>query len=77
MKTLADFDRELEQLGKQHQEIWGRIMQTRMQRNQALTQYARANARSESAPAVQLSRWNDAGFVNDKNKEFDELEAIR
>ena len=64
MKTIQDYDRELEVLGRQHAEVWGRIQQVRAERNLALVQYARANARSEPAPAVQLAQWNDHGHRN-------------
>ncbi len=73
-KTIADFDRELETLGRQHAELWGRIMQTRAQRNRALTEYAKANAQSEPAHTVQLATWNDSGHVN---RNFDMEEILR
>ncbi len=64
MKTIQDYDRELEALGKQHAEIWGRIQQLRAERNLALVQYARASVQSATAPAVQYSTWNDHGHRN-------------
>jgi hypothetical protein len=63
MKSLADYDAELETLGKQHAELWGRIMQTRAQRNLALTQYARAN-RDEPTMTYKPATWNVNGHVN-------------
>lgn len=73
MKTIQDYDNELEELGKQHAATWGAIQQLRAERNFALQQHARQNARSEPAHAVQLSRSNDHGFNNDKNVEYQEI----
>ena len=74
MKTLADFDHELETLNKQHQQLWGRIQQLQMQRNFELMRLARETARTEPATSYQPAQWNDHGHRNDN---FDLEEMIR
>jgi hypothetical protein len=73
MKTLQQMDAELERLSKLHQRVWGEICQLQAERNIALQQLARQNARNEPLPAVQYSTWNDAVFRNDKTAEFEEI----
>ena len=74
MKSITDYDLELAQLAERHQRIWGEICQLQAERNLALTQYARANAQSATAPCVQMARWNDCGHVN---RGFDVGEMLR
>jgi hypothetical protein len=79
MRTIADFDRELEILGRQHAQIWGQIQQLQMQRNFELVRLARETARNEPHVTYAPARWNDHGF--NANAEIpdlpDELEAVR
>jgi hypothetical protein len=65
MKTLADFDRELEMLNKQHQHLWGQIQQLQTQRNFELMRLARETVRSEAAVTYQRAAWNENGHRND------------
>jgi hypothetical protein len=74
MKTIADFDRELAQLGKQHQHLWGQIQQLQMQRNFELNRLARELGRNAPATTYQPAQWNDNGHRNDN---FDVGEMIR
>ncbi len=71
MRTIQDYDRELEVLGKQHTEVWGKICQLRMERNFELMRLARQTARTTPVGGVQMSAWNNGGHVNDFG--FEEL----
>jgi hypothetical protein len=70
MKTIQDFDRELESKQRQYQHLWGEIEQLKMQRAFELQRLAREQARSTPAPSYQPAIWNDAGFVNDFSQEI-------
>jgi hypothetical protein len=70
MRTVADYDRELETLGKKHAEIWGQIQQLRAERNLALAHYARAAARAEPSAGYQPAQWNENGHVNSNFEEM-------
>ena len=70
MRTIQDFDHELEAKQRQYQHLWGEIEQLKMERSFELQRVAREQARTTPAPTTQPSQWNDAGFVNDFSKEI-------
>jgi len=73
-RGIADFDRELEALSRQYQQLWGRIEQCKMERAFELARLAKLEARSTPAPVVHEARWNDRGHCCNN---FDMEELIR
>jgi len=65
MKTIADFDSELEVMQREFQLLHGKIELCKMERNFALAQAAKDAARTAPVASYQMSEWNNDGHRND------------